>query len=328
MKLNDRQLGYAVLTGIFLVIAGISTWMVYKDLQAKFIIDIVYDELGSLQIQDPVKSKGFQVGQIIDIRWKNNQSIVRVRFTEPQVFHEGVVFKNENYSLMGARQITIVNNKNKPVLPPKPLYVGYFEPGIAETMHLITNLQQQMIQLKDILLVLQYGDSTQPALHKTIWAGIDAVDSATLQAEQIILSTEQQVHRLLNKLNSVSHDLISLTAITDTAMQNIIHTGGTLTDTLSVQISQMRNTLTIINTFLNTLQQETIYKELMEKKELLDKVAAFAAVLEKIVGFAASDGLYLTDTTGTQRSIVTLKNFHLFRKTAREKRAQTENSPK
>ena len=144
MKLSDRALGYISLIVFAGIFAGISfgMWAAHQNVHQTAIVD--FKELGSLQPEDPVVLHGYRVGTIGSVTWLKDRSRVKIHFTEPLKLREGTQFNNVNYALMGQRRLEIIPSKTGELMPENHVFQGHFEPGIAETLRLIENVNEQL----------------------------------------------------------------------------------------------------------------------------------------------------------------------------------------
>ena len=69
MKLSDRALGYISFIVFACIFGGISfgMWAAHQNVRQTAIVD--FNELGSLQPEDPVVLRGYRVGTIGSVTW-------------------------------------------------------------------------------------------------------------------------------------------------------------------------------------------------------------------------------------------------------------------
>ena len=78
MKLSNRQLG--ALTVLAIVGAGlwVAGQMAWKSRQATNKVIVLFPDMGSLQPQDPVTSRGFPVGTVGSVVWMDGMARVEL----------------------------------------------------------------------------------------------------------------------------------------------------------------------------------------------------------------------------------------------------------
>lgn len=330
MKISDKQLGYITIFTIISIIIIIAGAMIVKDMKASYKIRVEFDNLGALQIQDPVTIKGFEVGQVIDTYWENGKSIIVIKFYQPVTLHENCLIKNVNYSMMGGRKIDIIDDKTQKMLDLRknPLFEGYFEPGISETMHLIVDIKEQLNFFKELLIALRNGkiatDSTnaKPSLSHQVWDVINKSDKTIADASEGIINLNKQLNRIFASLDKITGDINQAVVTTDTTLKTIYTQAGSGFKSLDKQIVSLNGTLVSLNNFLISIQDDALYDKLLEKKDLITQIDSIASTIEAIVAFAASDGMYVKDSVGNKSPLLTLKNFKFFQKQSNKERNQ------
>ena len=117
MKISDRALGYISLVALFGLFALIAYSMWDAHHEESSIIQVDFDELGSLQPEDQVMIRGYTVGTIGKVQWLGDRARVEIKFNEPIVIREGTQFNNINHAIMGQRRLEIIPSKTGKVLP-------------------------------------------------------------------------------------------------------------------------------------------------------------------------------------------------------------------
>ena len=103
MKISDRALGYISLVALFGLFALIAYCMWDAHHEESSIIQVDFDELGSLQPEDQVMIRGYTVGTSGKVQWLGDRARVEIKFNEPIVIREGTQFNNINHAIMGQR---------------------------------------------------------------------------------------------------------------------------------------------------------------------------------------------------------------------------------
>jgi|GEM_PF-430506 len=313
MKVTDRQLG--LLTILVLLGAGllVALLMYQKGLKATTRIHVVFDELGSLQPEDPVTSRGYPMGTVGAVKFIHNKAFLELVLDEPIFLREGTIIRNENFSLMGQRRVEIIQSQKGKIVSPDYVFQGEFEPGIAEAMHLISQVRLQVIAVRDLVFVLSFGDKNSqsiPALTEKMLA----------QSDQVITQLETTVNKAAPKIASGLSQIDKLTAQSVKLVQQTdsVLTEGTLAGEDGIRKSnelllEVQKALVDINAFLEQFQSQPIVTDLLYKQEMLTKVNALVVTLQDIMKlFDKEGGMMIKDDKGQQRAIMGLRNVHMF----------------
>ena len=177
MRISDRTLGYISLVTLIGLFAFIAYCMWEAHHEARKIIEVDFNELGSLQPEDQVVIRGYTVGTIGRVLWLGDRARVQIKFNEPIIIREGTQFNNVNYAIMGHRRLEIIPSKTGKILPDDHIFQGHFEPGIAEALRQIENVNEQIAAIRELVHLAVEGDS----LHEPVSAIF----------EQIIFGVEQ-----------------------------------------------------------------------------------------------------------------------------------------
>jgi len=319
MKLSDRQIGYLTFISLALFALGIVLLMVQKDGKAQNTWVVNFPELGSLQPEDDVTMKGFVVGRVADTRWGGEQAEVEIFLFEPLMLHEGIRIVNENYSPMGERRIAIYDPNDGAVLSPGTRLEGTFEPGIAEVMHMMDVVKEQVSMIHQVMRTMRDGDSTQAPLHQDLGDMLDRTNEFLDNTGKAVRQAQPQVRQVLQRVRQTSERVEDLAIQSDSVLNWLYSEANTTMDSLQVGILALHSHAKGMHTLLTEFENSPYHRELLEKKELIEKVGKAMEVLDGILRFASSDGMQITDSLGNKKPLVSLKNIHLFRPQARKK---------
>jgi ABC-type transporter Mla subunit MlaD len=320
MSLSDRQLG--LLTLLVLLGAGlwVSAMMVIKNQQATTRIIAIFDELGSLQPEDPVTSRGFLIGKVGQVSWIDRKAQVEILFDKPMILKQGTTIRNENFSLMGQRRIEININRDGETIDPDHLFDGEFEPGIAEAMHVISQVRNQVIAVRDLVFLLRDGDSTTPSIPGTVEKTLRQSDALLSQLERTLQIAKPKIANTLDDVDYLSNKTIQVSQQTDSALETLASQGTLTIAEAQKLILRVESSVDKLTLFLDKLESQPFSKELLEKKELIEKLSEFVSTLQGVLAlFNSKGGLEIIDEQGNPRGLVSLKNINLLGSTAREK---------
>lgn len=328
MRLSNRQLGaffVLILLGAGLWVAG---QMVWKSRQATNRVLVLFADMGSLQPQDPVTSRGFPIGHVGTVAWMDGMARVELFLDEPMLLREGTEIRNENYSLMGQRRIEILPNHKGSIVSPDHVFEGSFESGIAEAMHLMAKVRDQVIAVRDLVFLLREGDSSMPSVPQVTEKVISQSEFALAQLERTMNIARPALAKTLKQVDQMGAQAIDLSRQADTTMK-LIHTQGRLTVAEARAIlASVEHSLQGLILFLDDLEAKPIAQQLLHKQEVIAKASSLVESLQGILKLFDKNGLVILDENGKPRGLMDISNVNLFGKTARQKvRIQIPDSP-
>jgi ABC-type transporter Mla subunit MlaD len=320
MRLSDRQLGLLTLLILFGVGLWVATLMVVKSNQATNRILSIFNELGSLQPEDPVTSRGYLIGKVGQVSWVDRKALVEILLDQPMVFREGTTLRNENYSLMGQRRIEITVSHKGRTIDPEYIFQGEFEPGIAEAMHVISQVREQVISVRDLVFLLRDGDSTTNSVPRTVELMLSKSETLVNQLERTLNVARPKIASTLSDVESLSNKTIQVSAETDTILRSINSQGRITIEQARNLTRSVEKSIDLLTVFLDHLESQPFSQELLEKKEIILQLTGFIQTLQDVLQiFNAKGGLVILDEKGNPRGITSLKNVNLIGNTAREK---------
>lgn len=323
MRVSDKNLGYLVLLLLLGVGAAVALQMWNKQRNARDTVYVLYQQLGSLQPEDPVTIRGYRVGKVSAVRWLPGKgALVTLSLDNPRIFRTGTDFRNENFSLMGQRRIDVVPDRDGDITPSDHIFVGTFEPGIAEVLHLMETVITEVALVQNLALRLQNGDSTHPSLQTSIEALLDQGDEITERLDATVRTVTPTLGQALGSVDRISRQTV-ITGREATTTIRDLH--GTITLTMEdarVLLANLQATLARLDQVLDGIESSPMTGNLLERKELLENIVQLVGSLQAVVHKVDGKGIVLLDENGKRKSMVKLKNINLFGKTAREKNRQ------
>ena len=322
MKISDRALGYislVALLGLFAIIAY-SMWDAHHEAQK--IIQVDFDELGSLQPEDQVVIRGYTVGTIGKVQWLGDRARVQIKFNEPVIIREGTQFNNVNYAIMGQRRLEIIPSKTGNVLPEDYIHKGHFEPGIAEALRQIENVNQQITAVRELVHLAVEGDSTHEPISQMIENIISDVETALENTEQTLTTLQPALNNIFIQINAASMSTARISTQADSAVKSI-------TETVNEKMALAENAFKAIsegaqktNDIINSIETNPLYSKILYSSETVDKVNDLVTKLNELVRAIDTKGIKVLDENGNPVKAFSWKNINLIGKTAREKASE------
>ena len=224
MKISDRTLGYISLLALFSIFAIIAYSMWDAHHEATTIIQVDFDELGSLQPEDEVVIRGYTVGTIGKVQWLGDRARVEIKFNQPIVIREGTQFNNTNYAIMGQRRLEIIPSKTGKVLPDSYIHQGHFEPGIAEVLRYIENVNDQVETIRQIIYLVTNGDSTHRSASDLVEYVIKNIEVTLSNTERALQTLQPALNNLFAQADVASKNLLVITKQADSAIVTVTNT--------------------------------------------------------------------------------------------------------
>ena len=319
MKKSDRVIGYLSLLALIALFAGIAYSMFDAHEHVTYKAYVDFTELGSLQPEDPVVIRGYTVGTIGNVTWMGDRGRVEIKFDEPTVIREGTQFNNVNYALMGQRRLEIVPNKNGKVLPEDYIHQGNFEPGIAEALRYMEDVNAQITNIREVVMLITEGDSTHQSAKEMYENVMQTIEGILENADKTIDKLNPAVNTLIKQLNDAGNTVAEMADQVDTTVK-------TTTDALNAKIKQAEDVVASISEgtkkaekMIADIENSPAMDKLINSREIVDKVADLTKKMEALIAAIDTKGIKMYDDQGKEVKLFTWKNANIIGKTAREK---------
>jgi ABC-type transporter Mla subunit MlaD len=324
MKISDKTIGYVSIICLILIF-GIVTLGMYQAHESKTIeIEVDFLELGSIQPQDAVTIDGYKVGQIGSIKWLGNKARLQLKFDEPIVLREGTRIINSNYALMGQRRIEIIRSKTGEVVPKDYVFEGEFQPGIAEALRLIENLQTQMEIIRDIALLLIHGDSVTQSVPEMFTTKMNQMDSLIASLEKISKQVDSQVKHLLVQTTDASKQIIETADKAQGIIDTIEEVTSSKIEEANKALASISKTSSEANDFILSLENNPSIHNFLNSTEKIEKINELIEKVNLLSKAIQKEGVALYNEKGERVKLFPFKNMNIIGKTAREKAKDRE----
>ncbi len=301
------------------VIVSVSYSMYDAHHQKTYTAIVDFDELGSLQPEDVVVIRGYQVGTIGSVTWLGDRSRVIIKFTDPITIREGTQFNNVNYALMGQRRLEIVPSKTGTVLPEDHVHQGHFEPGIAEALRLMDNVNAQLESVREMVLLVANGDSTHPSAKEMYENAIGGVEGILEDADKTISAIQPQIKDLFNQVEEASNTLIDVTNQADTAMRTLSDAANTKLAQLDSVVRSLSEGTAKASQVIADIENAPAMDKLLNSKDLVNQTNELIDALNRFFAAVDSKGIKMYDENGNQVTLFSWSNMNIIGKTARRK---------
>lgn len=319
MKTSDRIIGYISLLALLGLFAGIAYGMfdAHEHITYKAYVD--FTELGSLQPEDPVVIRGYTVGTIGKVTWMGDRARVEIKFDEPITLREGTQFNNVNYALMGQRRLEIVPNKKGKALPPDYIHQGNFEPGIAEALRYMEDVNAQITNVREVIMLITEGDSTHRSAQEIYENVMGTIEGILESADKTVDRLNPAINGIIKQINDAGNTVAGMADQVDTTVK-------TTTEALNAKIGEAENVIKSIaegsekaEKIIADIENSPAMSKLINSTEIVDKVADLTKKMNELIAAIDTKGIKMYDENGKEVKLFTFKNTNLIGKTAREK---------
>ena len=287
MKISDRALGYLSLLVFAGIFAGISFGMWSADQKVNHTALVDFKELGSLQPEDPVVVRGYTIGTIGEVIWLKDRSRVKIKFNEPLPLREGSQFNNVNYALMGQRRLEIIPSKTGEVMPENHVFQGHFEPGIAETLRLIENVNEQLEAVQKTILLLSQGDASHRSAQEIYEEAMHSIEDIFAHTEKTVGSLSPKLNKLFKQMNSSTKALSKTALQADTAIKTVTAAANEKISLVDSVIFSLKENAQKTNDIITNIEKGIDNETLLQSKELVEKIndliAFFIVIFNKFI---------------------------------------------
>lgn len=319
MKISNRALGYIS----FLVIIGVFAYISYSMYEAHQSVihtaTVDFKELGSLQPEDPVVVRGYKVGTIGSVTWMGDRARITIKFDEPIVLREGSEFNNVNFALMGQRRLEIVPSKTGKVMPDDYVFSGSFEPGIAEGLRLIENVNTQLAVIRDAIIILAEGDSIHKSAPETFENTLSAIESFLDNADQEVERLSPQLKTLFDQVEQAGDAIEKATIKADTAVKVATTAVNEKLEKLQSAINTISDGAEKTNKIITDVEKNALETDLLTTTETLEKVNLVIDKMNKLIKAINTKGIKIYDKDGKPVKLIRWQNMNIIGQTARSK---------
>jgi len=282
LKLSrEIKTGIIVVAGIVAFIFGLSYLKSSPLFENNKTFYAVYDNVGGLQPGTQVSINGFNVGNITDIRFKDDSGKLLVTLTVNNDFEfsENSIAELFDTGIIGGKAVQIVPVFDKaPIAKSGDTLQSKIKPGITELVQQkLTPLQMKIegaVSHADTLLMnfnQILDDPTKKQLQQTIASLNEVVTSFKGSADNLNLLLDNNKMQLDSSLKNVSHITSNFSKLSDSLVNSDL--GGTLTE-FKTTVNKLNSILAKIESGEGTLgklqKDDALYDNLAEASKELD----------------------------------------------------------
>lgn len=273
----NRRLGYLVL--LFMAVAGIAlgAYLVREITHPANLRVVAFSSAGNLNIEDPVKMLGLEVGQVADMKSVGDAALITLRFYQDLPIHVGYSIRTVDKGILGERMITLdPGNSSLPRVAATDTLHGHFQPGISELVGQAWKLKAKITEFR--------------AISTNLLNGADSTDSFVERFETIVDQTETFTRQIAGITGAVHATLggqmQSLESMIITA-EDLISTSAALTPeyiaTIEEQITKVFSTLSSLQKLSADMQNVIAALQSKDSPLMGEKAATLQQSMQKLI---------------------------------------------
>jgi ABC-type transporter Mla subunit MlaD len=316
---KDKTIGIVTIAAAFLLLIYVAFSMWQRERRTHNSIYVQFDEMGALQNEDIVTIRGFEIGHVASIKRAGGKALVEIDLDEPRVFRQDTKFRNISPNIMGSRSIAVEPGAKGELVPRGYVFDGDFEAGLAEILYLTDVAKEQIALIMEFVRLLHTGDENNSPVHQklenvvaeieeliaVLSKAIDAVEKKTMAALDVFSDYADQISDASIKINN------TLDTIRGEAQSGIL--------TAEKIITEVNASIKNLNEILTQFENSPVTVALLDRKEIIDDIDSLRSALQAFVGSVDKKGVKIYDEEGKRKSMISLKNLHILRETARSK---------
>jgi phospholipid/cholesterol/gamma-HCH transport system substrate-binding protein len=290
----ELKVGSAVIVAAFILFFGIIWVKDYKFNVQRFEYAVLFPNIGSLEVGDPVSVLGVKKGEVKSIELSGNDVLVAFNLTKDVDLKNDAKFTVMNIGLMGERFINIVPGvSSEPLDISYPVH-GFYDTGIPEVMGM---MGAAIDEIRHLIAVLE-GTVGTPAATASIREIIDNMQSISTDLKALTGENREKMARAIDDLAESSAMMKDFVNRNEGKLQGTVDNLGRVTedfasisgriDTLSQSIqSLVADMESGRGTLGRALKEDSLYNSLMKAATDLDSLLTdFKANPKKYIHFS------------------------------------------
>jgi len=273
----EIKVGLTVIAASIILFLGIVWVKDYKFNQERYDYSVLFPNIGSLEIGDPVSVLGVKKGEVKSISISGNDVLVGFSLTKDIVLKSDAKFTVMNIGLMGERFINI-----EPGVSSQPLDLsypvrGFYDTGIPEVMGM---MGAAIDEIRHLIAVME-GTIGTPAATTSIKNIIDNLEVVSREMRSLTSENKEKMSQTLDDLSNAAAKLKDFADSNEQKMQGIVDNLSESSDDFSVITGRLDTLSLSINrlvqnleegkgTLGKTLQDEALYEKLVKSVSDLD----------------------------------------------------------
>jgi phospholipid/cholesterol/gamma-HCH transport system substrate-binding protein len=202
-KSTELKVGLVVLAGCAILVLGFLWFKGFSFQQHRYSYSVIFPNIGSLAVGDPVAVSGVRKGKVEGIRLYQGDVLVEFNLSQDVVLKKDAKFTVMNIGLMGERFIAVETGHSDTLLDLTQPAIGYYDVGIPEVMGRMSDLIDAVRRLTGHLEKVIGTESSQEALIQTI----ENVRTISQRIDTLLEHNQSKLNQTVTDLSQTSRDL-------------------------------------------------------------------------------------------------------------------------
>lgn len=256
------------------------------------LVEIRFENVGTLRNDDPVIHKGVRVGEVDGISRVEGTAKVTLELYQHIALPADSRFMNFNYSLFGDRLILIFEGRSDAIMDFNEVQQGIFKAGIAETMHKVDTILVTVRGYEELLKELFFDQDSGLTVTQLFR---ERLLPAFAEIEKVITGLtdmEAPMNRTLTQVSRTGKQITELTREAATGGSAMLGDAEQMLASLSGVLEQSQSLLTRIEESTDKLQDpESTGNRLLMQRQLFDSMVKFTESLNALIRLLKQEGI-------------------------------------
>ncbi len=309
-KINmDLIVGGSILLSLFVLVASV-LWLK----EAKFTNQLVeyailFPDVSTLQIGDPVRANGVKVGSVHRLKLRNDRVAVIIKVDRSLKLTDSCLVSVQNIGLMGERMVGVrLSQKGSPYQPiakndkDTTFIRGYFDTGIAEALGLMGNVltrAEGLVRNLEMVIDSTVGDPRFSGNFQSIVSRLDTVVRAT---NDLIAQNKSRINRTVTDVSVIASDVRTLVDANDERITTLVDNGARIAEKAVLLVDEVDSIAVSIKTLLGDVEKkEGTLRMLIEDEQLYRDLKKSLSTLDTLINDVKDDGLKLKVRLGFRK---------------------------
>ncbi|MDR0306309.1 MAG: MlaD family protein [Chitinispirillales bacterium] len=295
----DLIVGASILTSLFILVAGV-LWLKEASVAQRMVTyTVLFREVGTLQLGDPVFANGVKKGTVAKIGLRGTEVAVVLNVDNNVPITDSTTVAVVNVGLLGERGIgatlTSAGKKVPHNTNTDTVFIrGRFDSGISEAMGMLgTVLAQAETLIVNVADVLEATVADSSFIHKfhMMMGRLDTISNVT---NRMLIRNEPVLNAAMADLKTVSSDLKALVDRNSAGLDNIVTGGQDLMVRGNMMVSQAESLVVSVQDVIKRIESgEGTLGKLYKNDEFYEDIKYTITNIDSLVNEIKNDALHL-----------------------------------
>jgi phospholipid/cholesterol/gamma-HCH transport system substrate-binding protein len=213
--------------------------------QSRYKYSVVFPNIGSLEVGDPVAVSGVSRGKVEKIKLHQGDVLVTFNLTQDVVLKKDAKFTVMNIGLMGERFVAVETGHSDSLLDLSTPIRGYYDIGIPEVMGRMGEMIDEIRRLTGHLETVIGTESSQAALIQTI----ENLKSISQKIDTLLEQNQDKINQTMGELSQTSTELRKMVLTNKEKLQQTVDNFSSA----SGKLDNITTTLDTLSIFLKSI---------------------------------------------------------------------------